>query len=237
MPQKTEPDMPSLTPAPPPPVKTERPNGMPTLTPKPVSTPPVSEAVPIKEQPKIEIDEKRTIKAEPLYCLGNNGVNKVPLVLNGNHTKTELEDITDDEMSISDSDDYDESQMNEMNKSYHDHSFPPPPLKAAPVPAPPPLRSRPSRFSDIKSAPPPLARGRAPPLARAPSQQSEDRPIVKIEIPPFKKINENDYICSKDLVKAGKDSRKMECECRPSKNETDSDPCGETSDCLNRHKG
>ena len=214
--------MPSLTPAPPPPVKTERPNGMPTLTPKPGSTPPVSEMV--KEEPKIEI------KDEPLYCLGNNGVNKVPVV-NGNH-KTELEDITDDEMSISDSDDYDE---NEMNKSYQD-PFPPPPLKAAPVPAPPPLRSRPSRFSDIKSAPPPLARG-APPLARAPSQQqSEERP-VKIEIPPFKKINENDYICSKDLVKAGKDSRKMECECRPSKDESDSDPCGETSDCLNRQKG
>ena len=53
------------------------------------------------------------------------------------------------------------------------------------------------------------------------------------EVPRFKKITDNEYICSKDLVKAGKDSRKMECDCRPGVADSD-DPCGESSGCLNR---
>ena len=163
---------------------------MPTLTPRPGTTPP-------KVEPKVEVKE------EPIET-------KPPSpIMNGNH-KNELEDITDDEMDISDSDEYDET---EMNKSIEEQPPVPPPLTARPVPAqpvpaPPPLRSRPSRF-DVKGP---------PPLARAPtSTETAAVPPQVDEIPKFKKITENEYLCKKELIKAGKESRKMECECRPSK--------------------
>ena len=53
------------------------------------------------------------------------------------------------------------------------------------------------------------------------------------KVPSFKKINDNEYLCSKELCRVGKDSSKMECDCRPG-NADSTDPCGETTQCLNR---
>ena len=172
-----------------------------------------------------------------------------------------LEDISDDEMDISDSDEYDENEMNasldettsalpnEDSILEKDESSAP-----VPVPAPPPLRPRPSRFSDSpnvtrppSSGPPPLSlRGAAGSLKPITIQNDKCKPIERKfsnqapiidqseppKIPEFKKILEPEYHCSKDLVKAGKDSRKMECECRPNDIGVDDIPCGE--DCFNR---
>lgn len=170
-----------------------------------------------------------------------------------------LEDISDDEMDISDSDEYDENEMNasldettsampnEDSILEKDESSAP-----VPVPAPPPLRPRPSRFSDSPnvtrppSGPPPLSLRGAASLKPITIQNDKCKPIERKfsnqapivdqseppKIPEFKKILEPEYHCSKDLVKAGKDSRKMECECRPNDVAVDDIPCGE--DCFNR---
>ena len=284
--------MPMLTPAPGTDSKTVNSlNGMPTLTPKPSNG---------HDLPQIENTHppnNDTDKGTPNTSNGNLELEKsvlaIPPVVNGidggskaSYGKNSvIEDITDDEMDISDSDDYDETEMNKsfdgnetllVEDSFH-NQVPVVPDIVQPVPAPPPLRSRPSRFSSFQS-PSPL---RPPPLARAPPNQIPNTPIssdmlasgktyteakslptesssgslsftidndkahlpeknIKIDIkmepkaqaiPDFRKILECDYQCSKDLVRAGKDSRKMECDCRLPL-DSDEPACGE--DCLNR---
>ena len=263
-------------------------NGMPTLTPKPNNGhDTVNTDV---------IEHNNTPTSSPLWATNGNGkftiVNNsaeaIAPVVNGIDTSSSgggatgpvMEDITDDEMDISDSDDYDESEMNKSfdgNETQETTQPDPAPLDhVQPVPAPPPLRSRPSRFSSVQT-PSPL---RPPPLARAPGNQLTATPAtlwpvaghktkqepgadsssgslsftiqnekailatkdIKIErkienfvpapVPDFKKILESEYHCNRDLVRAGKDSRKMECDCRPPVDPNSDIPCGE--DCLNR---
>ena len=125
---------------------------------------------------------------------------------------------------------------------------------------PPPMRSRPSRFSsapfsshselsDSSLAPPPMVRApnsshlcstdAAKQLPQSTDQKVEnstenDQDLTKSPppTPKFDKIKESIYLCNKDLVRAGKETRKMECDCDLPEDPTEP-ACGEA--CLNRN--
>ena len=222
-------------------------SGMPTLTRRPDSS---NNSTPVKPEIKLETNgikpEAPEPEPEPIPEVKDElqgGAYIIPPVYNPSNPLSD----DDMEMDISDSDDYDDEEVNKStippNEPISDEENgikmepvqkqttpEPPPLRHRP---PPPMRGRPSRFSSapVISSPAP------PPLERAPLWMDEPAPSTPpdaqpLEIPKFDKIKESIYLCNKDLVRAGKDTRKMECDC--SLPDDPGEPaCGD--DCLNRN--
>ena len=104
---------------------------------------------------------------------------------------------------------------------------------------PPPMRARPSRFSAVPN-PVETASPVPPPLARAPILENgvifpplpvAKEPEAPPPVPKFERIKESIYLCNKDLVRADKNLRKMDCDCNlPTDSEEPA--CGEN--CVNR---